>query len=245
MRFKNKIALVTGTSSGIGKKIVDQLIKEGCTVIATTRKKIPKKIPKKLELYKIDVTSQNEWRILSKYIHKKFNKLDILINNAGVRISGDINTTSLDLWNHIIKTNLTSIFLGCKHCIPLLKKSKNSNIVNLASITSIRGVKNMLAYATSKSAMITFTSSLALDLAKNNIRVNAVAPGAVDTKMVWSLRKEINSQEKFDKRMKEAHPLGRIAKPQEIANVVCFIASSDASFMTGLTIPVDGGRSIR
>ena len=102
----------------------------------------------------------------------------------------------------------------------------------------------MLAYATSKSAMITFTSSLALDLAKNNIRVNAVAPGAVDTKMIWSLRKEINSQTKFDKRMKDAHPLGRIAKPQEIANVVCFLASSEASFMTGLTIPVDGGRSI-
>jgi len=103
----------------------------------------------------------------------------------------------------------------------------------------------MLAYATSKSAMITFTSSLALDLAKNNIRVNAVAPGAVDTKMVWSLKKEINSQAKFNKRMKDAHPLGRIAKPQEIANVVCFLASSEASFMTGLTIPVDGGRSIR
>jgi len=245
MRFKNKIALVTGTSSGIGKKIVDQLIKEGCKVIATTRKDVPKKIPKKLEYYKIDVTSQSEWNALSKYIKKKYKKLDILINNAGVRISGDINTTSLDLWNHIINTNLTSIFLECKHCISLLKKSKNANIVNLASITSIRGVKNMLAYATSKSAMITFTSSLALDLAKNNIRVNAVAPGAVDTKMVWSLRKEINSQVKFNKRMKDAHPLGRIAKPQEIANVVCFLASSEASFMTGLTIPVDGGRSIR
>ena len=245
MRFKNKIALVTGTSSGIGKKIVDQLIKEGCRVIATTRKKVPKKISNKLEYYKIDVTSQSEWSALSKYINNKYNKLDILINNAGVRISGDISTTSLDLWNHIINTNLTSIFLGCKYCISLLKKSKNTNIVNIASITSIRGVKNMLAYATSKSAMITFTSSLALDLAKNNIRVNAVAPGAVDTKMVWSLRKEINSQVKFNKRMKDAHPLGRIAKPQEIANVVCFLASSDASFMTGLTIPVDGGRSIR
>ena len=245
MRFKNKIALVTGTSSGIGKKIVDQLIKEGCIVIATTRRETPKKIPKKLEYYQIDVTSQSEWNVLAKYIKKKYNKLDILINNAGVRISGDINNTSLDLWNHIIKTNLTSIFLGCKYCISLLKKSKNANIVNLASITSIRGVKNMLAYATSKSAMITFTSSLALDLAKNNIRVNAVAPGAVDTKMVWSLKKEINSKVKFDRRMKDAHPLGRIAKPQEVANVVCFLASSDASFMTGLTIPVDGGRSIR
>ena len=124
MRFKNKIALVTGTSSGIGKKIVDQLIKEGCIVIATTRKDAPKKIPKKLKYYKIDVTSQSEWKALSKYIKKKYKKLDILINNAGVRISGDINTTSLDLWNHIINTNLTSIFLGCKHCISLLKKSK-------------------------------------------------------------------------------------------------------------------------
>ena len=116
MRFKNKIALVTGTSSGIGKKIVDQLIKEGCIVIATTRKKAPKKNLKKLEYYKIDVTSQSEWNTLSKHIKKKYKKLDILINNAGVRISGDINTTSLDLWNHIINTNLTSIFLGCKHC---------------------------------------------------------------------------------------------------------------------------------
>ena len=205
----------------------------------------PEILIKKLEYYKIDVTSQSEWNNLSKHINKKYKKLDILINNAGVRISGDIYSTSLELWNHIINTNLNSIFLGCKYTVPLLKKSKNANIVNLASITSIRGVKNMLAYASSKSAMITFTSSLALDLAKNNIRVNAVAPGAVDTKMVWSLRKEINSQAKFDKRMKEAHPLGRIAKPQEIASVVCFLASSDASFMTGLTIPVDGGRSIR
>ena len=103
----------------------------------------------------------------------------------------------------------------------------------------------MLAYATSKSAMITFTSSLALDLAKNNIRVNAVAPGAVDTKMVWSLKKEINSEKKFNDRIKETHPIGRIAKTQEIANAVIFLASEKSSFITGITIPVDGGRSIR
>ena len=95
MRFKNKIALVTGTSSGIGKKIVNQLIKEGAIVVATTRKKVPKKVSTKLEYYKIDVTSQSEWSALQKYINKKYKKLDILINNAGVRISGDIHSTSL------------------------------------------------------------------------------------------------------------------------------------------------------
>lgn len=103
----------------------------------------------------------------------------------------------------------------------------------------------MLAYAASKSALVTFTSSLALDLSKNKIRVNAVAPGAVDTYMVATLKKEINSKSIFDKRMKEAHPIGRIGKPEEIANLVCFLASEEASFMTGVTVPVDGGRSIR
>jgi len=248
MRFKNKIALVTGATSGIGKKIVEKLIKEECKVIATSKENISlknKNIITKIEYYKIDVTKEEEWKIFSKYILKKYQKVDILINNAGIRVSGDIKNTSLVLWNHIINTNLTSVFLGCKYILPLMNKSKKANIVNLASITSLRGVKNMLAYAASKSALVTFTSSLALDLVKRKIRVNAVAPGAVDTYMVSTLKKEINSKSKFDKRMKEAHPIGRIAKPEEIANVVCFLASEEASFMTGLTVPVDGGRSIR
>jgi NAD(P)-dependent dehydrogenase (short-subunit alcohol dehydrogenase family) len=248
MRFKNKIALVTGATSGIGKKIVERLTKEGCNVIATSKENISLKnnnIVKKIEYYKIDVTSEEEWKIFSNYIRKKYKKIDILINNAGIRVSGDIKNTSLILWNHIINTNLTSVFLGCKYILPLMYKSKKANIVNLASVTSLRGVKNMLAYAASKSALVTFTSSLALDLAKRKIRVNAVAPGAVDTYMVSSLKKEINSKIKFDRRMKEAHPIGRIGKPEEIANVVCFLASEEASFMTGLTVPVDGGRSIR
>ena len=103
----------------------------------------------------------------------------------------------------------------------------------------------MLAYATSKSAVITFTSSLALDFAKYKIRVNAVAPGAVDTEMVSSLKKEINSIKQYNQRMKETHPIGRIGSPQEIANVICFLVSEESSFMTGITVPVDGGRSIR
>ena len=245
MRFKNKIALITGAETGIGQKTVQKLLQDGCVVIGTnfSKKKLVNK--KNLEFYNIDVTNEEEWKKFKIYLKKKYKKIHILINNAGIRVSGTLETTSLELWNHVINTNTTSIFLSCKYILPLLKKTTESSIVNLASVTSLRGVKNMLAYAASKSAIITLTSSLALDLAKFNIRVNAVAPGAIDTQMVDSLKKEINSEQKYNARMKEAHPIGRIGKPQEVANLICFLASEEASFMTGVTVPVDGGRSVR
>ena len=245
MRFKNKIALVTGAETGIGKSVVKKLLSEGCKVIGTNFSQSHLKNNQNLEYYTIDVTQEEQWKNLKKYLEKKYKKIDILINNAGIRVSGDVEKTSLELWNHVLSTNITSIFLGCKYTLPLLKKSKIGSIVNLASITSIRGAKNMLAYATSKSAIVSFTASLALDLVKYKIRVNAVAPGAIDTQMVTSLKKEINSIAKYNIRMKEAHPIGRIGYPQEVANLVCFLASEEASFMTVSTIPVDGGRSIR
>ena len=242
--MNNKIILITGTNAGIGKSILKLLEKEKCTVIATTRKKI-KKNKKNIFYYNLDVTNENQWEELINYIKIKFGRLNGLINNAGIRVSGKIENTSLELWNDIINTNLTSIFLGCKHALPLLKKGKKASIVNLTSISGIRGIKNMLAYSASKGAIVTLTASLALDLAKYGIRVNAIAPGAVDTKMVWSLKKEINSEKIFNQRIKETHPIGRIATPDEIANAVIFLAGEKSSFITGITLPVDGGRSIR
>ena len=242
--MNNKIILITGTNAGIGKSILKLLEKEKCTVIATTRKKI-KKNKKNIFYYNLDVTNENQWEELINYIKIKFGRLDGLINNAGIRVSGKIENTSLELWNNIINTNLTSIFLGCKYALPLLKKGKKASIVNLTSISGIRGIKNMVAYSASKGAIVTLTASLALDLAKYGIRVNAIAPGAVDTKMVWSLKKEINSEKIFNQRIKETHPIGRIATPDEIANAVIFLAGEKSSFITGITLPVDGGRSIR
>ena len=245
MRFKNKIALVTGSETGIGDRVVKTLLKEGCRIIGTNFSKTKLKNKKNLEYYNIDVTKEDEWKKLKSYLQKKYKRLDILINNAGIRVSGDLEKTSLDLWENVLKTNTTSIFLGSKYSLSLLKKSKSASITNLASITSFRGAKNMLAYATSKSAIVSLTASLSLDLAKFKIRVNAVAPGAIETQMVTSLKKEINSLSKYNARMKEAHPIGRIGLPQEVANLICFLASDEASFMTGTTVPIDGGRSIR
>jgi len=168
----------------------------------------------------------------------------VLVNSAGVRLSGNLETTPLNEWTYHFNNNVTGTFLACKYALPLLKKGKQSSIVNLASINSIRGAKNMLAYATSKSALISFTASLALDLTKHNIRVNAVAPGAIDTPMLASFKKDLTLKE-YEKRMQENHPIGRIGKPKEVASVIYFLASEAASFMTGLTLPVDGGRSIR
>ena len=133
MRFKNKIALVTGAETGIGKSVVKKLLSEGCKVIGTNFSQSHLKNSQNLEYYTIDVTQEEQWKNLKKYLEKKYKKIDILITNAGIRVSGDVEKTSLELWNHVLSTNITSIFLGCKYTLPLLKKSKIGSIVNLAS----------------------------------------------------------------------------------------------------------------
>ena len=123
--MKNKIILITGTNAGIGKNIVRLLEKEKCIIIATSRKQ-NKKNKKNIFYYNLDVTNESQWRELIHNIKTKFGKLDVLVNNAGIRESGDLQNTSLELWKNIINTNLTSIFLGCKYALPLLKKGKNA-----------------------------------------------------------------------------------------------------------------------
>ena len=244
MTFKKKIVLITGAESGIGKSTSKIFLNNNFRVIGTSLKNNKDKYIKDFDNYQIDITNNNEWRDLASIIRKKYTKIDVLVNSAGVRLSGNLETTSMNDWSYHFNNNVTGTFLACKYILPLLKKSNKSSIINLASINSIRGVKNMLAYATSKSAIVSFTASLALDLSKHNIRVNAVAPGAIDTPMLASFKKDLTSKE-YQKRMRDNHPIGRIGKPEEVASVIYFLASEASSFMTGLTIPVDGGRSIR
>ena len=244
MTSKKKIVFITGAESGIGKSTSKIFLNNNFTVIGTSLKKNKDKHIKDFDNYQIDITNNTEWRDLASIIRKKYSKIDVLVNSAGVRLSGNLETTSMNDWSYHFNNNVTGTFLACKYTLPLLKKSDKSSIINLASINSIRGVKNMLAYATSKSAIVSFTASLALDLSKHNIRVNAVAPGAIDTPMLASFKKDLTSKE-YQKRMRDNHPIGRIGKPEEVASVIYFLASEASSFMTGLTIPVDGGRSIR
>lgn len=242
-RFANKVVLVTGASTGIGLETILRIRREGGRVFAAHRRG-------QLDIegvasVHLDVTSEAAWADAVATVLASAGRLDVLINNAGVRESGKVEETTLEQWHHLIDTNLTSTFLGCRASVPALRQAGGGAIVNVGSITGIRGTENMVAYSASKSGITSMTSSLALDLAPDNIRVNAVCPAAISTRMVKDWLGAAADVEAAEAAVLAKHPIGRIGRPEEVASVIAFLASDDAGFMTGLSIPVDGGRSIR
>jgi NAD(P)-dependent dehydrogenase (short-subunit alcohol dehydrogenase family) len=244
-RFAKKVVLVTGASTGIGLETIFRIQNEGGLVYAAHRGKQGEIDFRGARTIHLDVTNEQDWAATVERIMAESGRLDVLINNAGIRESGRIEETDLKLWYHLIDTNLTSIFLGCRAATPAIRRSGGGAIVNVSSITGIRGTENMVAYSASKSGVIAMTSSLALDLAKDDIRVNAVCQAAIRTRMVTTWLSQSADEQAAELALLQKHPIGRIGEPREVASVIAFLASDDAAFMTGLAIPVDGGRSIR
>jgi meso-butanediol dehydrogenase / (S,S)-butanediol dehydrogenase / diacetyl reductase len=239
------VVLVTGASTGIGLETIYRIQEEGGVVYAGHRRKQSEIDFRGARTVLLDVTNEQDWSNAIKQVMAESGRLDVLVNNAGIRESGTVEETDLKLWYHLIDTNLTSTFLGCRVAVPAIRRSGGGAIVNVSSITGIRGTENMVAYSASKSGVIAMTSSLALDLAKDNIRVNAVCPAAIRTRMVTSWLGQAADEEAAEAVLLRKHPIGRIGDAREVASVIAFLASEDAGFMTGLAIPVDGGRSIR
>lgn len=243
-RFANKVVLVTGASTGIGMATIERIVAEGGSVFAGVRQTTAT-FPHGVETLHLDVTDEDHWKRAIRIIVEKAERLDVLINNAGIRESGSVEETTLEQWHRLIDVNLTSTFLGCREAVPAIRAAGGGAIVNVGSITGIRGTEDMVAYSASKSGIVSLTSSLALDLAKDNIRVNAVCPAAIRTRMVTSWLSAAEDTSAAEQIVLKKHPIGRIGTAEEVASVIAFLASNDASFMTGLSIPVDGGRSIR
>jgi NAD(P)-dependent dehydrogenase (short-subunit alcohol dehydrogenase family) len=246
--FSDKTALVTGAAMGIGAAVAALLAARGARVALLDRdaEALHEKAAE-LEAKGADVkalvadvanAADVERAVAEAVAH--FGSLDILSNNAGIQRYGTVETTPETLWNEVMDVNLKGVYLLSAQALPHLKKRRGS-IVNMASVQAFATQRNVAAYTTSKHALIGLTRSMALDAARDGVRVNCVAPGTVDTPMLhWAASLAENPNAVLTE-VHTMHPLGRIAAPSEIAEVVAFLASERASFVTGAVIVADGG----
>jgi NAD(P)-dependent dehydrogenase (short-subunit alcohol dehydrogenase family) len=192
-----------------------------------------------------DVTSEAEVAESVAYTIERFGTVDVVVANAGIDAPYDAATMSESEWDAFLAVDLKSVWLSAKHALPQMRAQRRGSIVNIASIHAFVTSRGKFPYAAAKSALIGLTRSLALDEAKYGIRVNAVCPGYTRTRMLMSGVEAADDPIEAEREMLAIHPLGRIAEPIEIANVVAFLASDEASFITGASIMVDGGLSAR
>ncbi len=250
MRFKNKAVIVTGGASGIGKATAERFLEEGARVaIIDVSRKTGEQTMKGFRakghrplLLTGDVTKSADVRRMVGEAKRKLGRIDVLFNNAGILVEGTIEQVSERDFDRIMAVNVKGVFLMSKEVIPVMLRQKKGVIVNNASCSGLVGDRNAIAYNTSKGAVVLMTKCLALDYALKNIRVNCVCPGEIDTPM---FRQEAKARglpvEEYRKQLCEYHPIGRLGRPEEVANAVLFLASEEAGFITGIAFSVDGG----
>lgn len=247
MRLKNKVAVITGGTSGIGLATAELFLKEGAKVIVIGRDpKKAKSLKKGLHFMQGDVSKEEEVKKFIEAVYKKFKKIDIIYNNAGIEYSGDVTGTSSEDWDRVLNINLKGVFYGCKYAIPYMKKNKNGgSIINTASTAGLVGFDKLAAYCASKGGVVMLTKQMALDFAKNKICVNCVCLGAIDTPLLRNYINKSPNKKQLQKNLAIMHPLGRLGKPEEIAEGVLFLASDESSFVTGQAFAIDGGLTAR
>ncbi|XP_049311389.1 uncharacterized oxidoreductase TM_0325-like [Bactrocera dorsalis] len=249
MSLVGKVVIVTGASSGIGAAAAVEFAKQGSKVVITGRNEANLKATEaackaansKVEILLIvaDVTTDAE-KIIKATIDK-FGQLDVLVNNAGYGEMGSILDINVDQFDRVMNTNLRSVFLLTKYAAPHLVKTQG-NIVNVSSVAGLRSFPTSSVYCTSKAALDQFTRCIALDLAPKNVRVNAVNPGTIVTEFHKRIGLTEAEYVKFLEHAKSTHALGRVGAAKEVADAIIFLASDSSSFITGATLPIDGGR---
>jgi NAD(P)-dependent dehydrogenase (short-subunit alcohol dehydrogenase family) len=246
MRLNKKIAIVTGGGGGIGRASAVRFAKEGARVavadidptIGEETVNLIKKEGGEAIFVQTDVAEPEQIKQLIQITSNTFGGLHIMFNNAGI---GNSEVRSVDLsedeWDRVVDINLKGVFLGIKYAVPEISKSGGGAIINTSSLLGLKGQKYMSAYNASKAGVVVLTQNAALEYGKHNIRVNAIAPGVIDTKIIEGWRQN----ERKWPIISRANALGRIGTPDEVANAVLFLASEEASFITGTTVSVDGG----
>ncbi|MFL1995616.1 glucose 1-dehydrogenase [Lysinibacillus irui] len=243
MRFQDKVVIVTGGASGLGEATALEFAKEGAKVAIADVADKGQAYSDELNLkgydtifVKTDVSKEDEIKNLVSTTVEKFGKLDVMFANAGINIEADVHDLDLASWQKVIDINLTSVFLSDKYAIEQFQKQGTGGvIINTGSIHSLVARDGLAPYSASKGGIKMLTQQVAARYSKEGIRANAIAPGYIETPLMNTL-----SQNVIDS-LVGLHPMGRLGKPVEVAKTVLFLASDDSSFISGVTLPIDGG----
>lgn len=249
-RFENKVAIVTGASLGIGRATALQLAREGAHVVGCSRRK-----PKLDELeqrikdeggsfsgYSVDVNDPDAVQQFVRDVIAEHGRLDVLVNNAPSVKGGMIQHTSLEDWQANFKASVDSVFIACKEALAVMYKQRSGSIVTVSSVSSLRAGMAAGGYSASKAAINHFTSCIAMEAAPYNVRLNIVAPGSVKTP---GLAAATRKNDAMLDAIAGSIPMLRHAEAEEIAEAICFLCSEQASFITGVVLPVDGGKTVQ
>ncbi len=244
MRLENKVAVVTGATSGIGKATALAMKDEGAHVAAIGRNGavLEELSADRIRTYQADLASEEQTKRVVDRIVDDLQGVDVLVNAAGIIATGNIENTTLAEYDTMMNLNVRSVLILTQLCLPSIIERKG-NIVNVSSVTGLRAFPGVLAYCVSKAAVDQMTRCAALELAPKGIRVNAVNPGVVRTNLHRRSGMDDTAYEAFAEHSRSTHPIGRIGTPEEIANLILFLASDQAEWITGVTYSIDGGRA--
>jgi NAD(P)-dependent dehydrogenase (short-subunit alcohol dehydrogenase family) len=254
MRLKDKVALVTGAASGIGRATAALFGQEGAKVMCADldgegAERMARQIADsggEAASVQADVSVAADVERMVRETVERWGRIDILFNNAGIEFGLPVTQVPEEEWDRLIDVNLKGVFLGCKYAIPEMLKQGGGSIVNTASVAGLRGTAWMSTYSASKGGVVLLTKSLAQEWGTQNVRVNAVCPGVIRTPMAEQAvaRGELlfgSDPDETWRRIAQAHAMGRVGEADEVARAVLFLASDEASFVTGAALPVDGG----
>ena len=247
-RLEGKTALVTGAASGIGLQTSIRLAEEGALVMMTDINheeglQQAEKLGANATFLKLDITEEEEWISVLDETVKRFDRLDILINSAGMVLIADVEQITLEDWRKVHAVNLDGTFLGCKHGVRVMKEFGAGSIINLSSVSGMIGGFNLAAYNSSKGAVRMLTKSVALHCARAGygIRCNSIHPTFIETPMLESMIRDSPDPEKARQTLVRQVPLRRIGKPDDVANMIVYLASDESTFVTGTEMVIDGG----
>ena len=250
-RFEGKIALVTGASSGIGRATAEALAAEGAEVgLVARRRDVLSEVASSIERnggsalpLAGDVTREDDLQRMMTELTSEYGGLDVLVNAAGIIAFGTIENTTSDAWRRMFDINVSAVFRLTQLALPYLIPRKG-NVVVVSSVNGLRSFPGVLAYCSSKAAVDQLTRCAALELAAKEVRMNAVNPGVVETNLHRAGGLDQEAYRAFLERSKSTHPLGRVGRPEELADLILFLASDRAGWITGATVSIDGGRAL-